>query len=52
MDKSSTPKTQNGEEATKPAEVVELGDAKALTKGMLNLSLVEANPARPTRSPI
>jgi hypothetical protein len=33
-------------------QVVELGDAKALTKGSLNLPAPEDNPARPTRQPI
>jgi hypothetical protein len=33
-------------------EVVELGDAKAQTKGFLALPAVEDNPARPTRQPL
>ena len=30
-------------------EILDLGDAKALTKGALFLPAIEDNPARPTR---
>ena len=33
-------------------EVVDLGDAKQLTKGSLLLPVVEDNPARPTKQSI
>lgn len=51
MDRSLPAKVPHGAEPAPSAEIVELGDAKALTKGWENMEASEANPLRPTRPP-